>query len=107
MDDPARRRLWRRHWQQVAAWLDEHARRGYPRPAEDPGFYARCPPFPEALHDLTCGARTRQGTPCKRRDLGHGARYKLHGGWSTGPTTPPGKARVARNGRQPTRRKHG
>ncbi|WP_370601056.1 HGGxSTG domain-containing protein [Pseudomonas nitroreducens] len=44
------------------------------------------PPFPEELRGLCCGARTRAGTPCKRRDLyASGRCNKLHGGMSTGP----------------------
>lgn len=42
-------------------------------------------PFPIELTGLTCGARTRAGTPCKRRDLYASGRCKLHGGLSTGP----------------------
>lgn len=53
-------------------------------------------PIPEDLHDLTCGAKTRKGTPCKRRDLYSSGRCKLHGGLSTGPKTAEGKARVGR-----------
>lgn len=42
-------------------------------------------PFPIELAGLTCGAKTRAGTPCKRRDLYASGRCKLHGGLSTGP----------------------
>ncbi|MDT4828087.1 hypothetical protein D3C80_1948320 [compost metagenome] len=42
-------------------------------------------PFPDELRDLTCGAKTRKGEPCKRRDLYHSGRCRLHGGLSTGP----------------------
>ncbi len=41
--------------------------------------------FPEECRDLRCGARTRTGTPCKRRDLYASGRCRLHGGLSTGP----------------------
>ncbi len=51
---------------------------------------------PECL-GMTCGARTRAGTPCKRRDLYRSGRCKLHGGLSTGPRTEAGKARSSRN----------
>jgi len=46
-------------------------------------------PFPEACRDLRCGARTRAGTPCKRRDLYASGRCRLHGGPSTGPKSGP------------------
>ena len=48
----------------------------------------------------TCGARTRAGTPCKRRDLYRSGRCKLHGGLSTGSRTAKGKRRSARNGKR-------
>ena len=46
----------------------------------------------------TCGAKTRAGTPCKRRDLYWSGRCPLHGGLSTGPRTAEGKLRSAQNG---------
>jgi len=46
---------------------------------------------------LRCGAKNRRGTPCKRVDIYASGRCKLHGGCSTGPTTPEGKARALRN----------
>lgn len=46
-------------------------------------------PFPEGCRDLRCGARTRAGTPCKRRDLYTSGRCRLHGGLSTGPKSGP------------------
>lgn len=56
------------------------------------------PPFPSELHELRCGARTRKGEPCKRRDLyGPSGRCKLHGGLSTGPKSAEGKARAQAN----------
>jgi hypothetical protein len=51
----------------------------------------------ELVQRETCQARTRAGTPCKRRDIYENGRCPLHGGLSTGPTTPEGKARVTRN----------
>ncbi|EPS5423188.1 HGGxSTG domain-containing protein [Klebsiella michiganensis] len=50
-------------------------------------------PFPEACRDMTCGATTRKGTPCKMTALYASGRCKLHGGMSTGAKTPEGKAR--------------
>ena len=38
-----------------------------------------------------CGAKTRQGTPCRRKLLLQGYRCSNHGGKSTGPRTPEGK----------------
>lgn len=43
------------------------------------------PDFPDALRELTCGAKTKAGSPCKRRDLYASGRCKFHGGMSTGP----------------------
>src|SRR6266581_7587144 len=57
------------------------------------------PPVPELCRTFTCGAKTRIGTPCQRRDVHHGpsGRCKLHGGLSTGPKTVDGKRRAALN----------
>jgi len=41
-----------------------------------------------------CGAQTRKGTPCKREALKNG-RCPNHGGLSTGPKSPDGRARIA------------
>jgi hypothetical protein len=43
-----------------------------------------------------CGAQTRKGTPCRCKALANG-RCRLHGGLSTGPKTPEGKARALGN----------
>tara|TARA_R110002167_G_scaffold366444_2_gene597245 strand:- start:108976 stop:109437 length:462 start_codon:yes stop_codon:yes gene_type:complete len=43
----------------------------------------------------TCGARTRKGTPCRARAINGKKRCKFHGGMSTGPKTPEGRARIA------------
>lgn len=49
--------------------------------------------------DLRCGAKgKRTGLPCPMRDLYGNGRCKWHGGLSTGPKTPEGKARSASNG---------
>jgi hypothetical protein len=42
-----------------------------------------------------CGARNRQGQPCAVRVEPGKARCRFHGGRSTGPRTPEGKARIA------------
>lgn len=51
-----------------------------------------------------CGARTRQGRPCQapavwnnRWDMPRNGRCRMHGGASTGPKTPEGKARALAN----------
>lgn len=61
-------------------------------------------PMPEELRGLSCGATTRAGTPCKRTDLYASGRCKFHGGLSTGPVTPEGKNRAARNGLRPKKK---
>lgn len=65
---------------------------GYPHPPP------LRPDFPEALRGLSCGARTRAGTACKQTALLNGGRCKLHGGCSTGPTSPDGKKTSSQNG---------
>jgi hypothetical protein len=56
------------------------------------------PELPAELRGLTCGAKTRKGTFCKRRDLYTNGRCRMHGGPSTGPTSEAGKQRSALNG---------
>lgn len=41
----------------------------------------------------TCGAKNRRGLPCQCKLLLKGGKCKFHGGMSTGPKTPEGKAR--------------
>jgi hypothetical protein len=67
----------------------------------------RLPPLPynPIPSNKTCGARTRAGTPCQSRALYRSGRCKNHGGLSTGPKSAEGKAKVARNGSAPKRRK--
>ena len=52
------------------------------------------PTWLEALaladRQLQCGAKTRAGTPCKRKGIGRGGRCVKHAGMSTGPRTPEG-----------------
>ncbi len=48
----------------------------------------------------TCDAKTRKGTPCKRRAMPGGRRCCNHGGLSTGPKTPEGRARIAESNRK-------
>ena len=47
-----------------------------------------------------CEATTRKGTPCRNLSEPGKRRCKFHGGMSTGPRTPEGKARIARAQRQ-------
>jgi hypothetical protein len=103
------RALWRRYWRGSAARYEaweaacEARRQAWRanligRPPTDPP--APDDPFPEVLRGMTCGARTRAGTPCKRSDLYRSGRCKLHGGLSTGPTSPEGKAIASRNAKR-------
>jgi hypothetical protein len=46
-----------------------------------------------------CGAKTRKGTPCKML-AGANGRCRMHGGLSTGPKTPEGRARIAESNRR-------
>ena len=41
-----------------------------------------------------CGAKCRDGHSCRRRALQDKTRCRIHGGLSTGPKTPEGKARI-------------
>lgn len=101
------RKKWRCYWQahhaRLAAWEGMREARWQVwlrRPLAMPWSEPPRPmhvPIPADLHLLICGARTRAGTPCKRRDLYRSGRCKLHGGLSTGPTTKEGKARSASN----------
>ena len=101
------RKLWRKYWtfcgRLEAEYRKEH---GMEDEEEYPYvFGVRYPPFPDVLRALTCGAKTRKGTPCKRTDLYHSGRCKFHGGLSTGPTTPEGKKKCAENGKITARSK--
>jgi hypothetical protein len=111
--------IWELHWQ----WLErtQYDRRRDPLlsweafaallqtlPQERRALRAKRPtppPYPEQCWGLTCGATTRHRTPCQRRDLGAGARCKLHGGRSTGPQTAEGRRRASLNGLRPKRKR--
>ncbi|WP_350341520.1 HGGxSTG domain-containing protein [Desulfoferula mesophila] len=88
-------RLLRIHQKECEIKSQEWKRRGYRCP---PPNY---PPLPPELVDMTCGAKTRAGTPCKQLVLYRGGRCKFHGGLSTGPRTEEGKAKSAQNGFKP------
>ncbi len=47
-----------------------------------------------------CGARCRDGHPCKRKQVRGKLRCPNHGGLSTGPKTPEGRARIAESNRR-------
>src|SRR5688572_26000035 len=85
------RKRWKAYWaagkRETAAWEASGHATAYPHHA----------PFPDELRGLTCGAKTRAGTPCKRIDLHGNGRCKFHGGASTGPKTDEGRARARRN----------
>jgi hypothetical protein len=51
-------------------------------------------PFVDADGQPRCGARCRDGHPCRAKGIGRGHRCKNHGGQSTGPTTEEGKRRA-------------
>ena len=48
-----------------------------------------------ARRRVQCGANTRKGTPCRNKSEPGKARCKFHGGMSTGPKTPEGRARIS------------
>lgn len=56
------------------------------------------PEFPPECEDMICGAKTRQGHPCRNTDLYPNGRCKFHGGASTGPLSDQGKRRASLNG---------
>lgn len=53
--------------------------------------------WPAYLRNLTCGAHTRSGKPCGMTALFPNGRCIWHGGKSTGPTSPDGRARSLEN----------
>ena len=55
------------------------------------GFNTR---FGDHWPGMRCGAKTRRGSACLKPALKNKTRCQLHGGKSTGPRTPEGKARV-------------
>jgi hypothetical protein len=60
------------------------------------------PEYPQECEGMTCGGkgRRRSGQPCQSRELYPSGRCKWHGGASTGPKSPAGKAMTATNLRQ-------
>lgn len=56
------------------------------------------PEYPPECEGMVCGAWGRQRQrPCQRKELFENGRCKNHGGPSTGPKSPEGKARSAAN----------
>lgn len=97
---------WRRYWHASEQWrkrsdaLREAARLAWLANPSRRFVEPICQPFPRMpaeFQRLICGARTRGGTSCKRRDLYRSGRCKLHGGLSTGPRSQTGKAKSAMN----------
>jgi hypothetical protein len=113
VSSPELRKLWRQHGNEHARRWEEFDRRedewhetveksqaigDWWTPLPPYPVYPSTEPYPKELHDLTCGAKTRAGTPCKRTDLYRSGRCKFHGGMSTGPLSLEGKQKVALNG---------
>ncbi len=61
-------------------------RRGWLKNGNPPGDFSTAP---------RCGAKTRQGTPCRCPGMRNG-RCRIHGGLSTGPKTAEGIERIRR-----------
>ena len=92
---PELRQRYREYQRAWRAWEEDHSDL-YPGHPLRP----RPPALPPECADLLCGATTRRGTPCRRKDIGAGGRCKLHGGMSTGPRTKKGKRRAAKNAKR-------
>lgn len=80
--DDVKRILFRQWWERASA-------------AEAAGLYV--PSCPRYLRGLTCGARKKNGERCGSTTLCANGRCKFHGGASTGPRTPEGRARALQN----------
>ena len=115
VSSPELRKLWRKHFdeydrrwaeydQEEAEWhvvVDRISASGNYSMAIP--AYPECSniePIPVELHELTCGAKTRARTPCKRTDLYRSGRCKFHGGLSTGPRSLQGKKKASLNGKR-------
>lgn len=80
--DDVKRILFRHWWARASA-------------AEAAGRYV--PSCPSYLRGLTCGAIKKTGERCGSTTLCANGRCKFHGGASTGPRTPEGRARALQN----------
>lgn len=90
MSTQEKRKLWRLFFNASDRAFEEWEKRGYAGSVHGPRF-------PEELRGMTCGAKTRSGTPCKQKGIYINGRCKLHGGLSTGPRTKRGKRRSSLN----------
>jgi hypothetical protein len=90
MSTPEHRKLWKLFFKAHSLAFKEWEERGY-------RGTVHMPSFPEELRGMTCGAKTRAGTPCKQKGIYGNGRCKLHGGLSTGPRTKRGKRRSSLN----------
>lgn len=82
LPDDDKRLLFRQWWAEAEA-------------AQVAGRYVRsCPRY---LRGLTCGARKKGGGLCQSTMLCSNGRCKFHGGASTGPRSPEGRARALEN----------
>lgn len=82
LGDDDKRQLFRDWWTNAAV-------------AQAAGQYVRdCPRY---LRGLTCGARKKDGTRCRSTTLCANGRCKFHGGASTGPRSPEGRAKALEN----------
>ena len=99
MSTEEQRKLLKRHRAECDRIRQEWERRKYRDPP--PHF----PAYPSECIDMTCGAKTRSGTPCKLTAIYSNGRCKFHGGLSTGPKTEEGKRKSALNGNKSKRKK--
>jgi hypothetical protein len=82
LPDDDKRQLFREWWAEASA-------------AQSAGKYVRsCPRY---LRGLTCGTIKKSGDVCRSTTLCANGRCKFHGGRSTGPRTPEGRARALEN----------
>ena len=82
LPDDEKRPLFRQWWASAAK-------------AQAEGKWVRA--CPSSLRGLTCGANKRDGQTCRSTTLCANGRCKFHGGRSTGPRTPEGRAKALEN----------
>ena len=91
-----------RDWERRAASLPDDEKRQLFRvwqakAAEAEAASRYVPRFPKYLRGLACGALKKNGQRCGMTTLCANGRCKFHGGRSTGPTSPEGRARALEN----------